>query len=75
MDSFHNEVLFRKCKTIPGKILFITFGFNVCILQCSDSLNITLVGVHSFIIKKELHSIRVKTQTLPFRGLNKSTQV
>ena len=52
LDSFYKEVPFMKSTSIPGKILYITFGFKVCILQYYNSLNIKIICIHNFIMKK-----------------------
>lgn len=47
-------MLVRESVNVPGKVLCITFGFNVCVLQSSNSLNIIIVSVHIFITKQKL---------------------
>ena len=52
LGSFYNEEPLRKSTSITGKIMCITFGFDVCILQYYNSLNIKIICIHIFIMKK-----------------------
>lgn len=75
MESFYNNILFRKSTEVPKKVLCMTFHFNVCILQYSNSLNITVVDMYIFIAKKEFYSIKLETKRLSFHRFVNSTQV